>query len=155
MEPVLGVSMERTRTTNRDIKRSVVTWGFCVGNSMIAVAILLLVFFALPVRWWPVDLPAIALATLLGLSAFALATRTPWQRILLKISALICLLVGMLVVAAASLSVAFLSGTHGDLGKNGMLIMAVAIGLIVPYLIIYPCAQLLWIHRLSHDKETP
>ncbi len=139
----------------RLIERSIVTWAFCFGNAMIAVAIALIVFLALPARWWPVDLPTIALATLLGVSAVGVVVRTRWQLILLKVSALVCLVLGMSAIAAAGLSAAFLSGTHGDLGKNGMLIMGVVVGLLLPYLIIYPCVQLLWIHRLSRDKETP
>ena len=147
--------MERNYVCTKSIDRSIALWGFCLGNLTIAVLLLLIVFIVLPVRWWPVDLPTILLATLLSFSAFGLAARKSWRLVGLKVAASVCLGIGMSAIAAAGLSAAFLSGVHGSLGKNGAMIMAFIIGLLLPYLIGYPCAQLLWIHRISKDSETP
>lgn len=128
------------------VKRSIVTWGFCIGNLTLAILMLLGVFIALPVRWWMVDLPTIALAALLGISAIGLTIESPWRLPLLRISASVCLALGMLAAMAIGLSAAFLSGTHGNLGRSGALVMALVIALLFPYLFIYPSAQLLWIY---------
>jgi len=120
-----------------------------------ALFILLIVFIALPVRWWPVDLPTVVLAALFGVSAFGLAAKAWWGPILLKVSASVCLALGLSAVAALSSTAAFLTGIHGNLGKNGALIAAFVIGLVLPYLVIYPCAQLLWLHRQTRESETP
>ncbi|MBN1652618.1 MAG: hypothetical protein JXA30_02460 [Deltaproteobacteria bacterium] len=122
--------MKRNQLPTKPVERSVVSWGFCLGNLTIAMLMLLIVFFVLPVRWWPVDLSTVALATVFGLSAFGLAAQTSWKLVVLKISAFVCLVIGLSVIAAIGLSAAFLIGIHGSLGKNGALIMAFVIALL-------------------------
>jgi hypothetical protein len=130
-------------------RRSVVAWSFCLGNVAIAGILSWAVFGGLPVRWWVVDAPTVLLVLLLLAAAAELALGRAGLR-LLRASAFVGLALGLCAVAALSLSAAYLSGTHGALGQSGALTLMLVLALVVPYLIFYPSAQLLWAHRQLH-----
>ena len=117
---------------------------FALGN--LVPAILLGVgLYALPVRWWPADVVlGAAVITLPVTSAFVF--RRPVQSVqALRVGASVLLAVGLALVGAALLSVAFLSGIHGDFGQGGMLLMALIAFLVLPYVIVYPLFELWWV----------
>jgi hypothetical protein len=119
--------------------------GFAVGN--LAAALMLSVgLYALPVRFWPADvLVGAAIAGVAGGSVVALARRPlAWQA--LRVAALTLLGIGLLVIAAAALSLAFLSGVHGDYGRGGVVLMTLVLFLALPYTLVYPVLELLWLH---------
>ena len=77
----------------------------------------------LPVRWWPLDtLCGAAVVLLLVTSAIALFDARRADRALVWAAAGL-LTVGLLVVGAFALSVAFLSGVHGPFGAFGVALM--------------------------------
>ena len=65
------------------------------------------------------------------------------------------LAVGLLTVAVLSLSAAYLSGTLGNLGKGGALTLTLVIALAVPYFLLYPSVQLLWVHARRTRANRP
>ena len=121
-------------------------WGFGLGNLAIGATLASAVFIGLPARSPIVDLPVIALTALMLASAGALLTRRSFGLSLLRVSALAGLVLGLGLVAALALSAAYLSGIHGDAGRRGALTLTLVMALAVPYLLLYPCVQLLWVH---------
>jgi len=125
--------------------------GFALGNLLPAV-LLAIGVVALPVRFWPADvIVGTASAVTAGASIAALLRPAlAWQA--LRVAALVLLGVGLLVIAAGALSLAFLSGVHGDYGRGGALLMTLVLFLVVPYTLVYPIIELLWLHA---RRETP
>jgi hypothetical protein len=138
----------------RDMSRppSVASSVFACGNALLALALLAGVFGALPVRYWAVDAPSLLMAALLLISAYGLLRRSAWGLRALQISALCELAFGLAAVAALVLGVSYLGGVHGEVGRSGLIIAIVGSALLIPYLVIYPSLQLLWIHRAT---QTP
>jgi hypothetical protein len=50
-----------------------------------------------------------------------------------------------LLVATLAITASFLSGIYGPVGRGGALILALAAALALPYLIVLPSAQLVWL----------
>ncbi|MDD9943204.1 MAG: hypothetical protein OXU20_19345 [Myxococcales bacterium] len=128
---------------------------FGLGNIVVATILLWAVFGGLPTRWYVVDVPAVLLGTLWLVSGGALLVRLPISLVLLRVSAMAGLVVGLLAVAVLSLSAAYLSGTLGNLGRGGALTLTLVIALAVPYFLLYPSVQLLWVHARSSRAHRP
>jgi hypothetical protein len=119
--------------------------GFSIGNFVPAI-VLGVGLYALPVRFWVVDVLVIAsVVGVLGGSGVALA-RPALSLRALRVAALSLLGIGLLLVGAAAMSAAFLSGVHGDYGRGGTLLMLLIVFLMVPYTLVYPVLELLWLH---------
>jgi hypothetical protein len=128
---------------------------FVTGNTLLGLGAPLGAFLGLPVRYLPVDLASGLLAALLLASAWGLARDRPWCTRVLRISALCELGLGLTGVAALALGVAYLGGIHGAVGRNALQIAIWGSLLIAPYLIVYPCLQLLWIERHANAGLGP
>ena len=96
----------------------------------------------LPLRWAPAD----AVGTLLGLG-FVASGALLWMRHaraeqVAKLVAAIALVVGLLLVAGLAYTAGSLRGLYGPVGQGGSIILFVATLLFVPYLVVFPAAQL-------------
>ena len=69
-----------------------------------------------------------------------------WSLPVLRACASIELFIGLLAVGALGLSISYVSGTHGDLGRSTALGFTLVIALLLPYLVAYPTLQLLWVY---------
>lgn len=131
--------------------------GFALGNVLPA-SVLSVALFALPVRWWPADV-VVSLAVMVILASSAtVMSRPAFGRAALRVGAIALLGVGMLVVGAAVLSLAFLAGVHGDFGRGGVTLMTLVALLFLPYGLLYPSIQLLWLGprpRSVKDAKQP
>jgi hypothetical protein len=127
--------------------RTTTTWAFAIGNALLAVVVLAGVFGGLAMRWWVVDVPSVGLATLLLLSSFGLARATRWAATALRACAIVELVVGLIALAALGVSAAYLGSVHGELGRSGLMTFILGLALLLPYLIVYPSVQLLWLYR--------
>ncbi|HEY3496618.1 MAG TPA: hypothetical protein VGK73_18090 [Polyangiaceae bacterium] len=122
------------------------TKGFAAGN-LVAAVMLSVGLFALPVRYWLADVVVVlSIAGAAGPSVAALIRPALAPRAL-RIAALSLLTIGLLVIAAAALSLAFLSGVHGDYGRGGVALMTLVSFLVLPYTVVYPVLELLWLHQ--------
>jgi hypothetical protein len=122
--------------------------GFALGNLVPAV-VFGIAGVALPVRYLFADtLLVLVIATVVGSSSLALSR--PGRALpALRVGALTLLGLGLLLIALASLSVAYLRGIQGDYGRGGVLIMTIVLLLALPYLVVYPVLELVLIHRRS------
>jgi hypothetical protein len=120
--------------------------GFALGNLVPAIAFGL-AGVALPVRYVFADvLLSLVIVTVVGSSCLALF-RPDRGLPALRVGALTLLGLGLLLIALAGLSVAYLRGIQGDYGRGGVLIMTIVLLLALPYLVVYPVLELLLIHR--------
>jgi hypothetical protein len=120
--------------------------GFALGN-LVPATVFALAGVALPVRYAFADaLLALVVATVVGSSGVALF-RAERSLPALRAGALVLLGLGLLLIALAALSVAYLRGVQGDYGRGGVLIMSIVLLLALPYLVVYPVLELLLLHR--------
>jgi hypothetical protein len=125
---------------------------FALGNALLAALLVLGVFRALPVRYWAVDLPSVLLAGLLLLSSYGLLRRRAWCLRALRVCALCELVVGLSAVAALLLAVSYLGGVHGEVGRSALIVASAGSALLLPYLVVYPSLQLLWVQREAAQR---
>lgn len=101
------------------------------------------VFVGLPQRWWPVDAVGVVVVMVSLLAAFTV--RDPARD---ATTALVCkahLLVAGALLAALLSGAAFLLGVYGPLGQGGLVVFALVMALVIPYLVAVPALELAWL----------
>ena len=117
---------------------------FALGN-LVPATVLGAGLVALPVRWWPTDIVVGGgVLTLAAASSLVFGKPELTQRAL-TLAARVLLGVGIVLVTAAVLSLAFLAGIHGDFGRGGVTLMLLVTLLVVPYAVVYPLVELWWL----------
>jgi hypothetical protein len=109
-----------------------------------AAVIALGVFRGLPARWAPVDVPAAALVALELASAAGLIAGAPWGRRVARVTSALALALGLALVTTLALAASWLSGVYGPVGLGGAVVLALVAALAVPYLVVAPAVQLVW-----------
>ena len=103
------------------------------------------IWWGLPARWLWVDVPGSALGVAALGAAIALFAHVRWAvayaRIVLWIELLLGTLLGTLLATAA----AQLAGAYGPVGAGGALLLITIALLVLPYLIVFPALQLMWL----------
>jgi hypothetical protein len=127
--------------------RTATTWAFAIGNVLLAALVLGGVFGGLGVRWWIVDVPSVAVAALLLGSSFGLARATHWAMTALRACAMVELGIGVATLAGLVISMVYLASVHGEIGRSGTTTLLLGVTLLLPYLVVYPSVQLLWLRR--------
>ena len=118
---------------------------FGVADLVAALVVLLGIFAGLPARWLPIDLAGGLLGGLFLASGVALLANHRAAPILARASAFAALGVGMLLVLALGVAASWLAGVYGPVGRGGALLLVLVAALVVPYLLLLPAAQLLWL----------
>jgi hypothetical protein len=126
---------------------------FACANALLAIALLFGVFGALPVRYWPVDAASSLLAIVLLISAYGVLRRSAWHLRALRVSAVCELSLGLTAIAALVLGVVYLGGVHGGVGRTALTVALAGSAFLVPYLVIYPVLQLIWIHHTQQSTR--
>ena len=116
-----------------------------IGDLSASAVVLFGVFVALPARWAPVDAGAIFVAAVLAVAGVGLLARAKWGANAARLASLVVLAIGLVIIATLALTASYLSGIYGPVGKGGAIILALVAALALPYLVILPCAQLLWL----------
>ncbi len=115
-----------------------------MGGLDLFLAFLLLagVWIALPVRWWPMDVGMTLVALLLGIAGFGLYRGAGWGERVGKAVAAFTLIVGCGLATTLAFTAAGLVGLYGPVGQGGAIILTVSAFLVLPYLVVFPAAQL-------------
>ncbi len=121
---------------------------FCFGNLMIA-TILACADLAIPLKSLWLDIPVAGVTLVLWVSGVGIVFRQPWALPWLRLSALILLLFGLLAFSALALSAAFLFGVHGNFLRDGVELLVVGFGLVIPYALAYPLLVLSNVKRIT------
>ena len=124
-------------------RRAAVVFG--VADVITGAVVALGVFVALPARWWPVDLTGGLLAAL-ELSAGA-ALLAGWARSerLARVACAVALALGLFTVGVLAVTASWLSGIYGPVGRGGAIVLALVAVLALPYVVVLPVVQLVWL----------
>ncbi|WP_394826016.1 hypothetical protein [Pendulispora albinea] len=120
---------------------------FAMLDLLSALLLALGVFVGLPDRWLYVDLPALLLIVLFGVSGVGLGLRTRWASKWARVTGAVALAFGLLVVALLAVAVSYLTGIYGPVGQGGALIGVLVLALVLPYLVALPLAHLVWLRE--------
>jgi protein-S-isoprenylcysteine O-methyltransferase Ste14 len=120
---------------------------FGVLNGVTATVLIVGVFGVIQPRYWALDVPAFVIASASLSSSVALLTNRSWARRALAVAAWVSFVLGLLVVSLVVLSMAFLRGIHGDYGVAALAVSGLIVLLLVPYLLVLPALELLWLKR--------
>jgi hypothetical protein len=120
---------------------------FGVMNLVAALVLVGGVFAVVTPRFWGLDVPVALIALVQLASAVGLLAKLPWAERALRIAAWVSLGLGSLLVGLVVISMAYLRGIHGDYGVAALVVSALIVALLVPYVLVLPALQLLWIKR--------
>jgi hypothetical protein len=129
--------------------------GFGLTDLLSATVVVLGVFLGLPVRYWPVDVGACLIVLGLAGAGVGLLAGKSWGRDAARAASLLALSLGLLLLALLAVSVSYLSGIYGPVGRGGALILALVGALAIPYLVALPAAQLVWLGPRSREATKP
>lgn len=115
------------------------------ADALTAGLVLFGVFVALPARWWPVDTAAAVLASVEVAAAVGVLAPAPWARRVARTASVIALGAGLSTASALALTASWLSGIYGPVGRGGAIVLAFIATLVLPYLVVLPIVQLLWL----------
>ena len=119
--------------------------GFGVVNLVSAVLVGLGVFVGLPTRYWLIDVPAVVVIVLLGAAGGGLLGRRAWGASVARVASIVTLVLGLLLVGTLAVTVSYLRGIYGPVGRGGALILTLVAALALPYLVVLPAVQLVWL----------
>lgn len=127
------------------MSRARIRIAFGVLNLFVAALAYAGVFHGLPTRWAPVDVPAIAVIASMAASGVALVANRRGAEQLARMASVFVLAVGMLLFAVLVLTASWLAGVYGPVGRGGAMIFALVASMVLPYAILIPAAELLWL----------
>jgi hypothetical protein len=129
--------------------------GFGLANLVAASLVAYGVFGALPARYWPIDTLAVVVTVALSASAFGLLRRTDWAPLAARIASAIVLLLGLALVTVLAVTASYLRGIYDQVGLGGAVILVLVAALALPYLVVLPVAELLWLGPNARWGKTP
>jgi hypothetical protein len=124
-------------------RRAAVVFG--VADLLTAALVLFGVFVALPARWWPVDVTGAGLGALELAAGVALLARARPAGVLARAASGVALALGLFTVTVLAVTASWLSGVYGAVGSGGAIILALVAALALPYLVVLPLVQLVWL----------
>jgi len=126
---------------------------FAVLNALVALLFLVGVFGLIRPRFWALDIPAGLLAAVELGSAVALFARLPWALRALSVAAWVTFVGGLVLIGLIVLTMVFLRSVHGEDGFVASAVSGLVIALLVPYTLLLPTVQLLWLkQQLSEHR---
>jgi hypothetical protein len=120
---------------------------FGVLNALAGLVVLVGVFLVAQPRYWVLDLPALLIGGAQLVSTIGLLAKRRWALRALAVAAWLSLVLGLMVVFAIVLSMVFLRSIHGDYGLAGLAVSGLIVALLVPYVVVVPVLELLWLGR--------
>jgi hypothetical protein len=119
--------------------------GFGVADLVSAVLVYVGVFEGLPSRYGPVDAAAAVVIALFAGAGAGLLWQASWAPKVAWIASVVSLGLGLSLVATLALTASYLSGIYGPVGRGGALILGLTAALALPYLVVLPAGQLVWL----------
>jgi hypothetical protein len=129
--------------------------GFGIGDLAFAALLLAIVFLGLPTRWWIVDGCASVTAGLMAIAGVALIADHKHAPRVARWAASVALTLGLTLVTGLAITAAWLWGTYGPVGRGGAAIFGLVTLMAIPYTIVFPAAELLWIGPPAQRRAGP
>lgn len=125
---------------------------FGLADLVTAALVGLGVFVALPARWWPVDVAAGVLTVLEATAGIALVSRVGWGELAARIASAFALAAGLFTVTVLAVTASWLDGVYGPVGKGGAIILGLVAALALPYVVVLPLVELVWLRPRRRDR---
>ena len=119
--------------------------GFGSVDILSAVVVYVAVFEGLPTRYFPIDAASTLVIALLCAAGVGLVANKSWGPMVARVASGLTLALGLALVTTLAVTVSYLSGIYGPVGRGGGLILGLAAALAVPYVVALPAAQLVWL----------
>lgn len=126
---------------------------FAFGN-IVTACILVCADLAIPLQSLWLHVPIAAEVLALWASGFAVLYRQGWSVTLLRIAARALLCFGWAALAMLALSTAFLFGVHGHFLRDGLELVVIGFGLVIPYTVAYPMLLLAMVKPAEASSHT-
>ena len=104
-------------------------------------------------RFWALDVPALLIAGVQLTSAVALLAKLRWALRALTVAAWVSFVLGLLVVFLIVITMVFLRGIHGDYGVAALAVSGLIVALLVPYIVVLPALELLWLGKQRAEPK--
>ena len=128
------------------------TLGFGTADIVSAVLVYVGVFQGLPARYLPVDAAAAIVIALFAAGGAGLLGESSWAPRVAWIASAVSLALGLTLVATLAITASYLSGIYGPVGRGGALILGLTAALTLPYLVVLPAAQIIWLGPFRQAK---
>lgn len=140
----VSASASPAADTGNGLVRSLPNSHPVMGSIDVALGLLVLVgvWTLLPARWWPVDAGGSLLGAAFVSSGALLLRGHAFAERVARVVASITLAIGLALVIALAYTVGNLYGLYGPIGQGGATLLFVVTLLLVPYLVVFPAAQL-------------
>jgi hypothetical protein len=110
------------------------------------------IWLALPARWWPVDAFGTALCVTLIAVGISLLLRLRHSARAALAAAALTLATGAALVVTILVRAKELTDHYGEAGLGGAAMLIVALSLLVPYLVVLPAGQLVFLLRSDEER---
>ncbi len=127
---------------------------FGVLNAIAGLVLLCGVFVLARPRYWALDVPAAAIGVVQCVSAIGLLAKRRWDLRALAVAAWLSFTLGLAVVFAVVLTMVFLRGVHGAYGLAALVVSGLVVALLVPYIVVLPALELLWLKRRRAERSS-
>jgi len=124
-------------------RRAAIVFG--IADLLTATVVGLGVFLALPARWWPVDSAAALVTTFELVAGVGLLRGAAWGERMARAASAAALAMGLLAVSILAVTASWLGGVYGPVGAGGAIILALVAVLAIPYLLVLPAVELVWL----------
>jgi hypothetical protein len=124
-------------------RRAAIVFG--IADLVTAAVVVIGVFVGLPSRWAPIDAAAVVLIVAKGAAGIGLLAGTPWAPRLARAASALALVLGLALVTTLALTASWLSGVYGPVGAGGAVVLLLVAALALPYLVVMPVVQLVWL----------
>lgn len=126
---------------------------FGVLNGIAGCVILVGVFVVVQPRFWVLDVPAALIGVAQLASSVSLLARLRWALRALAVAAWLSFVLGLVILFLIVLTMLFLRGIHGDYGVAALAVSGLVVALLVPYIVVLPALELLWLQRQRAGLE--
>jgi hypothetical protein len=118
---------------------------FGIADLLTAAVIGLGVFVGLPSRWAPVDAAAVVLTGAQVAAGVGLLAARAWAPRVARAASALSLALGLGLVSVLAVTASWLSGVYGPVGAGGAVVLVLVTALALPYLVVLPVVQLVWL----------
>jgi hypothetical protein len=123
------------------------------ANLFTAALVAIGVFVGLPTRWWPVDAAGGLVTAVDVVAGVGLLAGARWAERVALLASVVMLGLGLTLVTILALTASWLSGVYGPVGLGGALVLGSVAALALPYLVVLPLVQLVWIRAKAQVKR--
>jgi hypothetical protein len=118
---------------------------FGIADLVTAAVLVIGVFVGLPSRWVPVDATAIVLTGAQVAAGVGLLAGKSWAPRVARAASAFALALGLALITVLAVTASWLSGVYGPVGAGGAVVLVLVAALALPYLVVMPVVQLVWL----------